>query len=177
MRYHDRPVEQTPLGRLYQRYAASILTYLDRHVSLKEDAEDLLLEVFLAALENQMWMNLTDGEQLAWLRRVTRNKLIDHYRRVSRHPVAPLEDLAEALADEDLSPEQHALFQEAQEFLHQEIAALPKLYQDVLLLRFGHGLHTREIASLLQRTDTAIRVLLSRILNKLRQAYDQQRGN
>jgi RNA polymerase sigma factor (sigma-70 family) len=177
MHHHNQLVEQSPPGKLYQQYAASILSYLDRHVSIKEDAEDVLLEVFLAALENQTWVNLNDGERLAWLRRVARNKLVDHYRRVSRHPVAPLQELAETVADEDLSPEQQALFQESLGLLKQEIAALPRLQQEVLRLRFGHGLHTKEIASMLQRTDTAIRIMLSRILNRLHRAYDQQRGN
>ncbi len=176
MHHHDQSVEQSPPGRLYQRYAATILTYLDRHVSIKEDAEDLLLEVFLAALENQTWMSLRENERVAWLLRVARNKLVDHYRRVHRHPVTQLQELAETATDDNSNPEQQALFREEQDRLRREIAALPKLQQDVLLLRFGHGLRTREIASILQRTDTAIRIMLSRILNRLRETYDQ-RGN
>ncbi len=178
MHHQDQNVEQSLPGRLYQRYATTILAYLDRRVSIKEDAEDLLLEVFLAALENQKWIHLKEEERLAWLRQVARNKLVDHYRRISRHPkMQRLEELTEIALDEELNPEQQALFREEDVRLRQEIAALPKLQQDVLLLRFGHGLRTREIASMLQRTDSAIRIMLSRTLNRLRNAYDQQRGN
>jgi RNA polymerase sigma-70 factor (ECF subfamily) len=40
------------------------------------NAEDLLLEVFVAALNNQHLSHLGDEQQLAWLRRVARNKVI-----------------------------------------------------------------------------------------------------
>jgi DNA-directed RNA polymerase specialized sigma24 family protein len=85
MHHQEKAAEEYPLALLYQKYARAVLSYLDRRISIKEDAEDLLLEVFLAALENQVWTTLTDGEQLAWLRRVARNKLIDHYRQKTRH--------------------------------------------------------------------------------------------
>jgi len=175
MHHQEKAAEEYPLALLYQKYAKVVLSYLDRRISIKEDAEDLLLEVFLAALENQVWMTWTDGEQLAWLRRVARNKLIDHYRQKTRHPATPLEEMHETLdVDENLLPESLALRHEAQIILYREIAALPKLQQEVLRLRFEHGLHTKEIAQILKKTDVAIRILLSRALNQLRRSYDQQ---
>jgi DNA-directed RNA polymerase specialized sigma24 family protein len=50
MMYHqEKAVEEYPLALLYQKYAKVVLSYLDRRISIKEDAEDLLLEVFHAA--------------------------------------------------------------------------------------------------------------------------------
>jgi len=170
-------VEDEPLALLYQQHAPIILTYLDRRLSVKEDAEDMLLEVFLAALENQAWRTLSDGNQLAWLRRVAHNKLIDHYRRNARHPVTALQEMAETLDDDEhLLPEDTVLRQEAEMLLYQNIAALPRLQQDVLRLRFAYGLHTKDIARRLNKTDTAIRILLSRTLNHLRRVYDHSPG-
>jgi RNA polymerase sigma-70 factor (ECF subfamily) len=175
MHHQEKVAEDYPLALLYQKYARVILVYLDRRISIKEDAEDLLLEVFLAALENSVWTTLTDGEQLAWLRRVARNKLIDHYRQKTRHPATPLEEVHETLdGDENLLPEYLALRHEALAILYREIAALPKLQQEVLRLRFARGLHTKEIAQMLNKTDAAIRIVLSRTLNQLRRSYDQQ---
>lgn len=175
MHNQAKETAEYPLAVLYQKYASGILAYLDRRISRKEDAEDLLLEVFLAALENQGWTTLPEGEQLAWLRRVARNKLIDHYRHHMRHSETSLQEVRETLdEDENLLPEQLALRHEAQRVLHQEIAALSRLQQEVLRLRFAHGLPTKEIALMLQKTDTAIRILLSRTLNQLRRSYGQQ---
>jgi RNA polymerase sigma factor (sigma-70 family) len=147
MHHQEKAVEGYPLALLYQKYAKVILIYLDRRISIKEDAEDLLLEVFLAALENPAWTTLTDGEQLAWLRRVARNKLIDHYRQKTRHPATPLEEIHEVLdGDENLLPEYLALRHEALAILYREIAALPKLQQEVLPALCAWFAHERDCA-------------------------------
>jgi RNA polymerase sigma factor (sigma-70 family) len=175
MHHQEKAVEESPVAMLYQKYAKVILIYLDRRISIKEDAEDLLLEVFLAALENSIWMSLSDGEQLAWLRRVARNKLIDHYRQKMRHSATPLQEKHETLnGDENLLPEYFALRHEALAIVSSEVAALPKLQQEVLHLRFTQGLHTKEIALMLNKTDIAIRIILSRTLNQLRRSFDKQ---
>jgi hypothetical protein len=57
--HQEKAAEEYPLALLYQKYAKVVLSYLDHRISIKEDAEDLLLEVFLAALENQVWTTLT----------------------------------------------------------------------------------------------------------------------
>lgn len=158
---------------LYQEHGKPILAYLDRHTSAKEDAEDLLLEVFLAAIENQVWVTLKTGQQRAWLRKVAQNKLIDHYRHNARYAVVTLDTMFDALyEDEDLQPEQVALRHEAQEVLYLKMAQLPELQQEVLRLRFANGLHTKEIAVMLKKTDAAVRILLSRTLNQLRCLYE-----
>jgi RNA polymerase sigma-70 factor, ECF subfamily len=62
------------IEELYQRYWLMIFIAIRQHVFSKEEAEDILLEVFLAALENPMLVNLSEHQQLAWLRRVAYNK-------------------------------------------------------------------------------------------------------
>src|SRR5205085_9965033 len=57
-------------ARLYTRYAASIFAYARLHTSSWEDAEDLTLEVFTAALEQNSLSWLTEKQQFVWLRRV-----------------------------------------------------------------------------------------------------------
>lgn len=62
---------------LYDRYARIILAYVRLHTDLREDPEDLTLEVFLAALERDNLSALAEDEKLVWLTRVAHNKLID----------------------------------------------------------------------------------------------------
>lgn len=70
----------TSVAILYQRYSEVIFAYLRRHTASREDAEDVLVEVFVAALEYEHFSFITEKEQLAWLWRVARNKAIDAYR-------------------------------------------------------------------------------------------------
>ena len=96
---------------LYERYGQVIFGYLRLHVRSLEDAEDLLLDVFLAALEHDNLAALSQGEQLAWLRRVVHNKLLNVYCRVSRSPHVALDSIMDMIFEEE-NPEQLTLQQE-----------------------------------------------------------------
>jgi RNA polymerase sigma factor (sigma-70 family) len=171
-------LNDSPHAILYSRYAPSIFAYLYRETSSREDAEDLLLEVFLAVLERANFLTLGEKEQQAWLWKVAHNKVADHYRRFIRRPSVFLKQGEDLLYDhENLAPEQATLQQEEYAHLRVTLQALPKLQQEVLLLRFGHGLSCAEIASILQKNEAAVRMLLSRTLKHLRVIYKtQERG-
>lgn len=160
---------------LYERYEASIFAYARLHTASREDAEDLTLEVFLTALEHDDLSWLADAQQLAWLRRVAHNKLVDRYRRSPRPPVVPFEQVVETASHEEvLTPEQLALRREELERLYKAVGRLPLLQQQVLRLRFGDGLRFAEIAILLNKHEAAVRKLCSRTIARLRTIYDQQ---
>jgi RNA polymerase sigma-70 factor (ECF subfamily) len=158
---------------LYHRYAPVIFAYIYQHTVSREDAEDLTLEVFTAALERNNLSELPDSEKLRWLRRVAHNKLIDNYRRLKRRPVTTLED-AETYHFTLPSPEHSALRQEEHQWLHRAIASLAPSQQVVLRLRFGNGLRFDEIAVMLNKREGAVRKLLSRALIALRAAYEKE---
>src|SRR5579883_2314432 len=111
---------------LYEKHGQAIFGYLRLHLRSLEDAEDLLLEVFLAALEYDNLSALSDGEQLAWLRRVAHNKLADAYRHQSRHPCVDLDSIVETTFEEE-GPEQLALQQEERRQLRAATMKLPPL--------------------------------------------------
>src|SRR5215472_11450579 len=102
---------------LYDRYAHVIFAYVRMHLPSREDAEDLTLEVFLAALERDNLSELAEEEKLAWLRRVAHNKLVDSYRRSARRSMVVLDEVAETLYDdEEQAPEKVAQLNE--EYTH-----------------------------------------------------------
>jgi len=82
---------------LYERFAETLLTSICQQVSNRQDAEDLLLEVFLAALQNTSLTGLPAARQLAWLRRVARNKVIDHYRHTALFTMQSLGQIQQAV--------------------------------------------------------------------------------
>ncbi len=166
----------TTLAALYEKYWLAILVYVRQILPSLEDAEDVLVEVFLAALESDILAALAEKQQLAWLRRVAYNKAIDHHRRSVRRPAVPLGDAEELLfEDDDFAPERVALRKEELALLQTSIAELSASQQEVLRLRFGDGLRSAEIARRMNRSEGAVRTLLSRSLNLLRSIYDKGR--
>jgi RNA polymerase sigma factor (sigma-70 family) len=176
-----QPLEATGIGHdatddatLYDCYGQAIFAYVRLHTMSREDAEDLTLEVFTTALEHDNLAGLRDSERLAWLRRVAHNRLIDGYRRNTRHPVVGLDATVEMLlADDTAGPEQVTIQHETYAQLHRTVQALPQPQQQLLRMRYGDGLHFAEIAVLLNKREDALRKLLSRTLATLRKMYKQ----
>lgn len=159
---------------LYQRYASGIFAYFYKQTASRDDAEDLLVEVFMAAMEQNKLAAMQEAECKAWLWSVARNKAADYYRRITRHPSIKLRQVEETLyVDEAQEPEQITLKHEEYAHLRATIAQLPELQQDVLQLRFAHGLSCAEIATVLEKKEGAVRMLLSRTLKFLRVIYDK----
>lgn len=176
-RKSNEAFDDSPVAILYQRHAQTLLHYIHRYIASKEDADDLVLEVFLAVLDNQIWVTWSDEEQLAWLRRIAHNKVVDHLRRTTRRPAIALDEALDTLfEDERRSPEQIALRNEDHGQLREHLVKLSELQQEIVRLRFGYDLRTKEIAQMLNKSDSVVRVLLSRALNYLRNIYDQKDG-
>ena len=98
MQQQSRSVEDdSVVSLLYQRHARVILIYVRRRVPSWEDAEDIVLDVFLAALEQEKLLaELSDTAQRAWLQRIAHNKVVDLYRRTHGSSGASFEAVAAA---------------------------------------------------------------------------------
>lgn len=163
---------RTLTDALFQRYAPAIFAFLLQQTTSREDAEDILLEVFSAALEYRQLGQFTEDQQRLWLWRIARNKLIDAYRRSVRRPSVSVDNVMNDLfADADQAPEYALLRWEEYTELHSALQTLPLLQQRILKLRFVNGLRSSEIATLVGKSDTAVRAILSRTMNQLRQLY------
>ena len=157
---------------LYERFAEPLLAYLCQQVSDRQDAEDLLLEVFLAALQNPWLARLPSGRQFAWLRRVARNKVIDHYRHRALVTIQPLGQVQEP-EDQSVTPERRVEEQEERTWLLQAIEQLSPDQRELLRLRYVQELRLTQIAALMEKSEGTVRKMLTRTLRHLRTLYEQ----
>src|SRR5215469_9340460 len=126
---------------VYRRYAPQIFAYLLRHMPSHQDAEDLLLDVFLVVLEKLPALNIDERRLAAYIQTVARNKMADYYRQRGHHQLISLDEATEtAYEPEELAPDQLALTREQYAKLYQAVNALPEPQQTILRLRFGHNL-------------------------------------
>jgi RNA polymerase sigma-70 factor (ECF subfamily) len=160
---------------LFEQHSEKLFAYLRQHTSTREDAEDVLVDTFMAALADTKFAHLPESGQVAWLWRVARNKVVDTFRKATVRRSIPLEQVDETPCEEDArDPEQAALRQDEQREMHDLLQALPELQQEVLRLRFGYDLRSGEIAAILGKREDAVRAMLSRSMNTLRQLYAQR---
>ena len=187
MQHKDRALlEDAFYTDLYQRHAPGLFAYVYHQTASREDAEDIVLDVFLTVLQQRNFVTFDEQKQAAWLWTITRHKVADRYRKTARRQHVPIDQFVETLyEDDEISPEHRHLRHEEYTQLHRAIKALPAEQQEVLQLRFGFGLRCAEIASVLNKSEGAVRMLLSRTVRALRNTYvpagkteqaDQEKG-
>jgi RNA polymerase sigma-70 factor (ECF subfamily) len=150
---------------LYTKHVDAIYKYLYRRTLVKEVAEDLTSITFIKALEGIRSFNPRKGELRAWLYRIARNSLTDHYRSPASKTVA-IESVWD-LESEELSTLDAERAMNAKK-LHEALKHLSPSQREVVLLRMWEGLSYKEIAALTGKTEGNAKVLYSRSLDELR---------
>ena len=138
--------DEVALAQLYDRYRAILFGLLMRILNNREEAEDVLQEVFL-----QVWRKAADfdesrGRPFTWLVTLARSRGIDRLRTLaSRERVAeagarePSEEISDAATDAFKS-EQRGLVSDA-------LAKLPDEQKRPIMLAYFDGLTQSEIAT------------------------------
>ena len=155
-------------GELYERHYQSVFRFLYAHLDNRQDAEDLMEEVFLS-----VWHSVSSYQEkgvpfIAFLFRVARNGLIDHYRRSkSSKLTTSIEDLP--LRDHDPDPGEALITTLEHQEVRKVLEKLREDYRTVLVLRFLSELTPEETAEVMQRSAGAVRVLQHRALTAMRE--------
>jgi len=159
-------------GRLYDMYVDRVYRHIYYRLGNVADTEDLTQQVFLKAWQAIGRYKKTASPFLAWLITISHNMVVDFYR--TKKNKTYLENGATP-DDSVSSPEQVTEARFVQHRLRRAILQLRGDQQQVVLLRFIEGFQFKEIASLLGKSDGAIRVILHRALVKLRQILEREK--
>ncbi|HEU4432762.1 MAG TPA: sigma-70 family RNA polymerase sigma factor [Pyrinomonadaceae bacterium] len=152
---HDQDVDllkaiaarnEAALGQLYDRYRLILFGVLVRILNNREEAEDVLQEVFL-----QVWRRAADfdenrGRPFTWLVTLARSRGIDRLRALaSRERVATMAGATEA-SEEVSDAATDAIRSEERGVVNSALAQLPEEQKRPLMLAYFDGLTQSEIA-------------------------------
>ena len=151
--------EQT---KLYTEYYSRVLGYIRARVNNRADAEDLCQDVFEKAFRSAARYDAARAAPGTWLYAITRNAVIDYFRR-SR----PTEELPEDLRDDEL-PEDGLLRDELLDRLAAALEGLPAELTDIVVLRYYDRLPLTEIAGKLGMSYGAVKLRHQKALSLLR---------
>jgi len=149
---------------LYRHYFPRVYGYVAYRVGRREDAEDIVSDIFLKVIEKlDTFENRGAGAFAAWVFRIAHNAVSSHHRQRDMLPLQ--EDWHSSFA----SPDQQVIQQEQQARLRDQIAALPPRRQEVIMLKYFGGLRNQEIAAVLELDERTVASHLSRALEDLQQ--------
>ena len=140
-----------------ERYSAPLYRLAYSYLSSRQDAEDVLQEVFLKFLRRRPVFS-AEEQRRAWLMTVTANQCRDLLRSPWRRRVGELHEAQGLSAPE---PETYPEVAAA-------LAQLPAKDRAVVYLFYYEQLPTKDIAAILRMTDSAVRTRLSRAREKLK---------
>jgi RNA polymerase sigma-70 factor (ECF subfamily) len=157
--------DRDALEELYLIHFDRIYSYLHVSVGNRHDAEDLTTQTFLKMLEKIGSFRWRAAPFSAWLFRIAHNLAMDHFR--ARRRWQPEEEVPEQPGEEEPSAEFSAMQTIGRESLLQLIEKLSPEQQQVLTLKFVFNFPNAEVATILGKTEGAIKSLQHRALASL----------
>lgn len=159
--------DREAFGILYERHVRRVYNYVYYRTSSAADAEDLTARTFYQALANLQRYHDQGVPFSAWLFRIAHNLVANWHRDSSRHRAMPIDDALD-LPDRGDEPPRAAERLEEKSELRAVIATLPAERQQLLLLKFVEQLPNAEIATVMGRTEGAVKALLHRTIDTLK---------
>jgi RNA polymerase sigma-70 factor, ECF subfamily len=156
--------DRDALEELYLMHFDRIYSYLQMTVGNRHDAEDLTNQTFVKMLESIESFEWRKVPISAWLFRIAHNLAMDHFRANRRwQPEEPPEPEDSAA----LSAEDEALHSIGRQSMLEMIEGLSEDQQQVLTLKFVFNFPNGEVATILGKTDGAVKSLQHRALASL----------
>lgn len=157
----------------FDAYADDIYRFLLYYTSTS-DVEDLLQEVFIRAIERYDSFH-GDASPKTWLISIARHLAIDEARKRNRRDWRKLISLYETRNEQ--TSEERQIEKERKIHLHQVISNLKQNYRDVVILRGIEELSIKETASVLNWSESKVKVTFHRALKalkpKVKEAYHE----
>lgn len=152
---------------LYRRYVTPIYRYCYARTDNVADAEDLTAQTFMAVVES---IDRDRGARNfpAWLFGIARHKCADYHRTAYATQQQPVDDIE--MADPEPENVEERLFRhKILECIERLLAQLSPDRLEALRLRYWGGLSMREAATVMQRSEAAFKMLVSRAISDLRE--------
>ena len=157
--------DRDALEELYLLHFDRIYSYLHMSVGNRHDAEDLTTQTFLKMLESIKRFKWQAAPFSAWLFRIAHNLAMDHFRATRRWQ--PEDEVPEPAGEVEPSAEAAALQTIGRESMLDLIEGLSPEQQQVLTLKFVFNLPNADVATVLGKTEGAIKSLQHRALVSL----------
>ncbi len=151
---------------LVQRHTRRVYNLCYRFTGNRSQAEDLSQDVFLRVYRTLASYHAAYGGFPTWLTRVTRNLLVDHYRRTRRDRLTDsLEDALPKLEEKHSAarpPDKITLAHELSGQVQQALARISPELREAVILRDLQGLEYSEIQEVLEVPEGTVKSRINR---------------
>lgn len=158
---------------IVQRYHRRIYNICYRFAGTGDDAQDLTQEVFIKMYRTLSSYDVGRGAFMTWVTTMTRNLLVDHFRKTKQDRMtdsidaAPSEHedampLSDQIQDKSLPPDARVESRETGESVHRALQKLSPELREAVILRDLQDLDYREIAAVLKVPEGTVKSRINR---------------
>jgi RNA polymerase sigma-70 factor (ECF subfamily) len=158
---------------IVHRYNRRIYNICYRFVGSPDDAQDLAQEVFIKMYRTLSSYDVERGAFMTWVTTMTRNLLVDHFRKTKQDRVtdsmdgAPSEHedsmpLSEQIQDKGPTPDAKVQSRETGEVVHEALQRLSPELREAVILRDLQDMDYREIAAVLRVPEGTVKSRINR---------------
>ena len=165
--------DESALAAIYDRYRVILFGLLVRILNSREEAEDVLQDVFLQVWHRAADFDETRGRPFTWLVTVTRSRGIDRLRSLAareRVAIAGSKEATEEVSDAATD----AYASEQRQLVSNALDQLPEEQRRALVLAYFEGLSQSEIAAKLGAPLGTVKTRMRSGLMKLRELLGNQ---
>jgi RNA polymerase sigma-70 factor, ECF subfamily len=158
---------------IVQQYHRRIYNICYRFSGSPDDASDLTQEVFIKMYRTLSTFDTTRASFMTWVTTVTRNLLVDHFRKGKYDRITDSLDavpgsheegltIAEQLEDHRAGPESRMRSQETQRLVHEGLRRLSPELREAVILRDLQDLDYKDIAKVLNVPEGTVKSRINR---------------
>jgi RNA polymerase sigma-70 factor, ECF subfamily len=144
-----------------------------RFAGTSDDAQDLTQEVFIKMYRTLSSYDVERGAFMTWLTTMTRNLLVDHFRKTKQDRVtdsidaAPSEhenamSLSDQIEDKGAPPDARVQSRETRELVHEGLQKLSPELREAVILRDLQDMDYRDIAAVLKVPEGTVKSRINR---------------
>jgi RNA polymerase sigma-70 factor, ECF subfamily len=158
---------------IVQQYNRRIYNICYRFTGSANDADDLTQEVFIKIYRTLSSYDVNRGAFMTWVTTVTRNLLVDHFRKARQERMTESLDtttsdhedampLGDRIPDEAPSPDSQVQSREAREAVHTALQKLSPELREAVILRDLQDMDYRDIAVSLKVPEGTVKSRINR---------------
>jgi len=158
---------------IVQRYNRRIYNICYRFAGSGDDAQDLTQEVFIRMFRTLSSYDVERGAFMTWVTTITRNLLVDHFRKSKQDRMtdsldaAPSEHedampLSDKIEDKGPSADTSVQGRETRELVHRALQKLSPELREAVILRDLQDLDYRDIATVLKVPEGTVKSRINR---------------
>lgn len=156
---------------LFDRYQKKLFTYVLHLVGNRDEAEDILQNVFTKTYKNIEHFD-TSRKFSSWIYRIAHNEAVNYLKRRSKRYTVSWEDITTSkdkldTATSDERPEERWIHQEITKEIDEALEKLPPKYIQILKLRYFEEKSYEDIGKILAKPVNTVGTLINRAKKKL----------